>query len=427
MRVRANSSSVRFGRGAKALMVAAALLTSAAAATAAVRAEPSAGVLKVRLGGDARQTRLVIELDRAVEGRLVDGAGADKSVSIALSQAGLAGDMSGGGAGLIKAWSVTKSGGSAKIKLDLVRPAIIKRRFLLPPGDGVSVYRYVIDLTEDESVGVLARAKPAPAAITKPIAPGKPMITAGADPIGELMPSPVKAPLQPLLPSKRVVVIDAGHGGHDPGASGSEAKEKAITLAAARALRDRLERSGRYTVVMTRETDVYVPLERRVQIARRANADLFLSLHADSGADSSIRGATAYTLSEKGADRAARRAIDRKDGFIDVAMPGQDEAVNRILLDLTQRGTVNRSATFAEQLLAKISTRTPLLNRSHRDAGYMVLLAPDVPAVLLEMGFITNRDDEEALSSANHRRKLMDAAGDAIDAYFGQEARYALR
>ena len=115
-----------------------------------------------------------------------------------------------------------------------------------------------------------------------------------------------------------------------------------------------------------------------------------------------------------------------RDGFIDVAMPGSDEAVNRILLDLTQRGTVNRSSSFAEMLLENISERTPLLQRSHRDAGYMVLLAPDVPAVLMEMGFVTNPADEKALADPAHRRRLMDGVGDAIDAYFAREARYAL-
>jgi N-acetylmuramoyl-L-alanine amidase len=425
MRPPAIKSSVKFGRGARTVMLAGLLLASAAAAAAAVRSEPSAGVLKVRLGGDAGQTRLVVELDRAVEGKLLDGEGTDGSVAIALSQAGVAGDMSGGGAGLIKAWSVTKSGGAAKIKLDLVRPATIKRRFLLPPGDGITVYRYVIDLSEDQAASAPAPAaparKPSPSAIDRYVA--------GADPIGDLTHKAVlaKAPLQPLLPDKKVVVIDAGHGGHDPGAMGEDAREKNLTLAAAKALRDRLMRSGRYKVVMTRDTDVYVPLEKRVQIARKANADLFISLHADSGADPSLRGATAYTLSEKGAARAARRAIDRKDGFINVALPGRDDAVNRILLDLTQRGTVNRSATFAETLLNKISTKTELLNRSHRDENYMVLLAPDVPAVLLEMGFITNREDETLLANPKQRRELMNAAGDAIDAYFVEEARFTLR
>jgi N-acetylmuramoyl-L-alanine amidase len=369
-------------------------------AAAAAQVETAAGVLKVRLGGDAHQTRVVVELDRTVHGKLLSVA--DDAVVVALPKVGAPGGMEGQGAGLVKAWAIEDASGGARVRLDLVRPASIKRRFLLAPGDGVSVYRYVIDLTETGAEAAPARSDKREAKTHR-----------------------VKAPLQPPTPLKKVVVVDAGHGGKDPGAAGDSVREKDVTLAAARALRDRLERSGRYKVVLTRDTDVFIPLERRVQIARRANADLFISLHADSGSDSSIRGATVYTLSEKGADRAARKAFDR-DGFIDVAMPGSDEAVNRILLDLTQRGTVNRSSSFAEVLLENISERTPLLQRSHRDAGYMVLLAPDVPAVLMEMGFVTNPSDEKALADPAHRRRLMDGVGDAIDAYFAREARYAL-
>ena len=178
--------------------------------------------------------------------------------------------------------------------------------------------------------------------------------------------------------------------------------------------------------MLTRDSDAFVPLERRVQIARQANADLFLSLHADSGSEPSLRGATVYTLSEKGADRAARRAFEHDD-WIDVDLPGQDEAVNRILLDLTQRGTVNRSGQFAEMLLRRIGERTQLLQRSHRDAGYMVLLAPDVPAVLVEMGFITNREDERLLADSDRRRGLMEAVASAVDDYLLQDSRYAMR
>ena len=392
------------------VLAAAAVLVASGAAAWAAKVEPGAGVLKVRLGGDAAQTRLVIELDRAVTGKIIEG---DGDVTLSLAQASVPGDMQGSGAGLIKSWKVEGALGAAEVKLDLVRPAVVKRRFLLPPGDGVTVYRYVIDLTEDLSASVAPQFE----APTLPVQPTKTLVEPQIR---------AKAPLQPLIPSKKVIVIDAGHGGHDPGAHGSDSKEKDVTLAAAKALRDRLQRSGRYKVVMTRDTDVFVALEKRVQIARRANADLFLSLHADSGEDSNIRGATAYTLSEKGADRAARHATTG-DGFLNVSLPGADADVNRILLDLTQRGTVNRSAAFAEGLLVKIGDVTPLLRRSHRDAGFMVLLAPDVPAVLLEMGFITNRDDEKTLTDSGRRRDLMDAAGDAIDGYFGQEVRVASR
>jgi N-acetylmuramoyl-L-alanine amidase len=188
-----------------------------------------------------------------------------------------------------------------------------------------------------------------------------------------------------------------------------------------------LVKTGRYKVVMTRDTDVFVPLEQRVQIARRANADLFISLHADSGGDPAIRGATVYTLSEKGTDRVARGVFDKSDWFMNVALPGQDAATKRILLDLTQRETKNRSAVFAELVLGKIGDKVELLRRSHRDAGFMVLLAPEVPAVLLEMGFITNPQDERVLADPERRKAFMSGVADAIDAYFAQESKYAMR
>ncbi len=238
------------------------------------------------------------------------------------------------------------------------------------------------------------------------------------------VPGPVVA-LAPAANRRRIVVIDAGHGGVDAGAHGGTAREKDITLAAAKALKARLESSGRYTVVLTRGGDSHIPLERRVQIARAAEADLFISLHADAGADAGLRGASAYTLSEKGAQRVAKGpAAD--DLVVRTVGPGRDKAVGQIVLDLTQRSTKTRSAAFAEVLLEKVGRETPLLSRSHRDAGFMVLLAPEVPAVLLEMGFLTSPADERLLTRPADRQRLVDAIGDAIDAYFQQELRVAL-
>ncbi len=353
-------------------------------------ASSPAGVLKVRFGGDQQATRVVVELDRSAKGRLL---GDDPSkLVLALNGVG-SGEMSGRGHGLVRTWATDAAAGGARLKLDLSRPAAVKRRFLLPPGEGVEVYRYVIDL---EATGAKPAAEPAR---------GK-----------EDRAAPMKAVAERPARAKRVIVIDAGHGGSDPGASGQANQEKAITLAAARALKARLEKTGRYQVVMTRNSDAYVGLESRVAIARRADADLFISLHADAGADASLRGASVYTLSEKGADRAARKFAG--DNWIRDGEGSRDPAVTRILLDLTQRATSNRSAVFAKVLLEHISERTTLLRRSHRDAGFAVLLAPDVPAVLLEMGFVTNPDDERLLSDAKKRERLMASVAEAVDAYF---------
>jgi N-acetylmuramoyl-L-alanine amidase len=225
--------------------------------------------------------------------------------------------------------------------------------------------------------------------------------------------------------ARKVVVIDAGHGGHDPGAQSADANEKDITLAAALELRRRLERTGRYRVVMTRTSDVFVPLEERVRIARRAGADLFIALHADSaGADSAPHGASVYTLSDHGEARVGQ-VLDGHEWFAKAQR--RDAGVSKILLDLTQRSTLNRSSVFAAMLIAALSDKVDLLPRSHRDAGYYVLLAPDVPAVLLEMGFISSPVDEARLADPTQRRALMEAVSAAIDAYFAGSSQLAER
>jgi N-acetylmuramoyl-L-alanine amidase len=392
---------------------------------------PSANLLKVRVGGDTHQTRMVVELDNAASGKLISGVAA-AHVMIALPHVDTAGDMAGQGEGLVKAWAVDEVAGAARLKVELRRDAVVRRRFLLPPGDGLNVYRYVIDFTTDEGgkSPTLAQTQVQAQAQAQSQAQAQAQSQAGATdtPFGEAGYTPANLRRSSPL-AKRVVVIDAGHGGRDSGALGAHTKEKDDTLAAARLLRDQLERTGRYKVVMTRDTDTYIPLETRVQIARRANADLFISLHADSiGVEgAATRGASVYTLSERGTDRTARGLFGKTDWFMNVALPGQDSATKRILLDLTQRQNVNRSSTFAEMLLDKEGAVTPLLRRSHRDANLMVLLAPDVPAVLMEMGFITNPEDETALADPQHRARMMDAAAEAIDAYFTEDAKYAMR
>jgi N-acetylmuramoyl-L-alanine amidase len=283
----------------------------------------------------------------------------------------------------------------------------VRRRFLLPPSDGVSVYRYVIDFDAADAVPAQA-APPAPTIASARLAPAfVPVVNT----------EPVR--------KRKIIVIDPGHGGHDPGALGSLSREKDVNLAAARLLKAKLERTGRYRVVMTRDSDVFVPLETRVQIARRADADLFISLHSDSGPDPGMRGATVYTLSDKGSDKVARNAMSN-DWFINVNLPGRDRAVNQILLDLTQRATRNHSAAFAEDVVDHIADR-PMTHHGHRDAGFVVLLAPDVPAVLLEMGFITNAEDERMLNDPAQRAKLMGSVADAIDDYFTPPTRLAER
>lgn len=381
------------------IIVGALALVGVAVAMAQGPAAPS-GVQKVRFGGDRNETRVVIDLDRAAVGRLLADGLLDQRIVIGLPNVSVSGDLQGSGQGLVDRWMIDEAAGGARLRLDLSARAEVRRRFLLPPGDGATAYRYVIDLK------ALDVADGAPVAV-RPI----------------LVSNPIKA--APLR-LKKVIVIDAGHGGKDPGSAGATVIEKDVTLAAARNLKAKLERSGRYTVVMTRDIDTFVPLEARVQIARRADADLFISLHADSGPDVSTRGASVYTLSEKGADRVAR-VLDKDDWLMKANLPGRDRAVSQILLDLSQRATKNRSAAFAERLLQGVGEETVLLRRSHRDAGFIVLLAPDVPAVLLEMGFMTNADDEQLLGTKSGRDRMMSAVAGAIEAHFAAQTRLTAR
>ena len=388
------------GRAAVASLVAVACLAGVAVSQAAAA---SADLLKVRLGGDGTQTRIVVDLDRAATAKVLSDGSGDRRVVVVLSGVSAEG-LQGAGHGLVKSWLVDQTGGGARLQMDLSADAKVKRRFLLPPADGIAHYRYVIDVAAigDEVVFTKAAAPASTKLRTQPLAARK-----------------------PALPLKKVVVIDAGHGGNDPGARGVMGFEKDITLAAAKALQSRLERSGRYKVVMTRESDRYVPLESRVRIAQRANADLFISLHADSGPQTSLRGASVYTLSDKASARATQ-FVSKDDWFMKASLAG-DRGVSDILFDLTQRATKNRSAAFAQTLVAQLEGKTPLLRRSHRDAGFMVLLAPDVPAVLLEMGFVSNMQDEQLLRDPVARGRLIDGVGDAIDDYFAETAQLAAR
>ena len=369
----------------------------------------AAGILKVRLGGDAAETRLVIDLDRSVSGKLISDGAVDNTVIVAFPKVGVSGDLMGAGQGVVRRWTVNTQGGGARVNIELARKAQVARRFLLPPGDGVDHYRYVIDLrATGGSVNLPDGRAPAPAM--------RPDQDAGR----------VATIIRADRPSgRKVIVIDAGHGGHDPGAIGANVHEKVVTLAAAKALKTRLERTGRYTVILTRDTDRYVTLEGRVQIARRADADLFISLHADAGPESTS-GASVYTLSEKGEGRVGK-VLAKDDWLMNASLTGGDRGVGQILLDLSQRATKNRSAVFAEMLVSEISDVTPMLRRSHRDGNLIVLLAPDVPAVLLEMGFITSPSDEARLNTVASRNRLVNSIGDAIDRWFSRDLKIASR
>jgi N-acetylmuramoyl-L-alanine amidase len=388
-----------------------------------------ATILVVRFGGDLTQTRVVIESDRPLSTRLAPPDGDPRHVVLylpgAIPKSSDVGDGSRGATGLVKSWRLRAAVGGARLLLDLSQTGRISHRFALPPSAPGKTYRYVVDVSrsdppwpEDALTASLAEAS-----ATQHVAPvARTMSGVGNGTRALASAAPVKAvKVAAMRRVRKVIVVDAGHGGHDPGAQAANLDEKDITLATALALRKRLERGGRYKVVMTRDTDVFIPLPTRVQIARHAGADLFISLHADSAAsDSDTHGASVYTLSDHGETRVSE-VLGHGEWFTQPGDRGGDPAVGSILLDLTQRSTLNRSALFAGLLIDRVGDKIDLLPRTHRDAGYFVLLAPDVPAVLLEMGFISSPRDQGRLTDPSERTKLTNAIADAIDAYFDSQ------
>lgn len=407
---------MRSGKGfwAKAgLLLSLAGALAIAASAAASGAET--GVSRVRFGGDASETRIVIEMGRSAQGRLIEAPSAGgRRLVLALPNVGVAAERSGTGFGLVGGWRLEESAGAARLELQLRGDAHVVRRFLLPPADGVTHYRYVLDVAPG------ARGERAAAVAAVPVvAPTPAAAVVGLQRASATTAAPPMTAVPRARSTRRTVVIDAGHGGRDPGALGATHRESAVTLSAARALKARLERGG-YRVVMTRGGNVFVPLQQRVRIAREARADLFISLHADAGPNAQARGASVYTLSDQGSNRVAQRMLSGDSWFMNVELPGADRSVNQILLDLTQRATVNESSRFAGLLLSGIAGHAQVRPSGHRNAGFVVLLAPDVPAVLLEMGFMTNAQDERQLGDPERVRRMMDAVGDSIDRYFAR-------
>lgn len=220
-----------------------------------------------------------------------------------------------------------------------------------------------------------------------------------------------------------LIVIDPGHGGRDPGAIGKAGLyEKTVTTSAAKELKRLLEATGRYRVKLTRSDDRYVEHDDRVRFAREQHADLFISIHADSTGSSSARGASVYTLADRARGR-SKRITKSQNWIMDVDLAEQSDPVGDILVDLAQRSTESQSEAFADILLSNLEGKTKLIGNSHRRAGYYVLLAPDVPAVLLELGFLSNAQDEKLLKTTAHRKKLMLAVRKSVDEYFSGPGR----
>lgn len=299
--------------------------------------------------------------------------------------------------------------GRSRMVVDLSGPATLANKFLLPP-EGQRQYRLVLDLVPTDRATYLKSAGwPAAAALDTPSVLEEPPV----DPVAE---KPRNA--------QRVIVIDAGHGGVDPGATGvSGALEKDLVLSLATTVRDALESTGKYKVVMTRDTDIFLSLKARVAVGRRARADLFVSIHADSAPGSEARGASVYTLSERASDREAEalaRAENQSDVIAGVDLTNESDIVTSILIDLAQRETKNSSVKFAQALVPELQHAGGVTQRSHRFAGFMVLKAPDVPSVLIEVGYLSSTHDESEMKTRRWRSNMASAINQAVDAYFKQ-------
>lgn len=313
--------------------------------------------------------------------------------------------------------------GQSRLVIDLARPAKLAQGFVLP-ATGATPWRLIIDLaptTEDAFRATVAanqvtkiglqgavQAQAAPAGASR--APQPP--ATGAD-----MPAKSK-----IDNRKIVVAIDPGHGGIDPGAIGaSGVYEKNITLAAAQQLKAKLEATGRYRAVLTRNRDTSLVLRQRIDIARHAPADIFISLHADSIRDKAIRGLSVYTLSERASDSEAEALAEREnkaDLIIGMDLSKESQEVRNILIDLAQRESMNLAIRLAGSLISELKREVTLLRNAHRFAGFAVLKAPDIPSVLIEMGYLSNRDEQTALMKEGYRGKLMAAIVKGLDLYF---------
>jgi N-acetylmuramoyl-L-alanine amidase len=294
---------------------------------------------------------------------------------------------------------------TSRMVIEALGPVEVKRAFLLPP-QGDWAYRFVIDLAPVDEASFV-NSVGAPRSLAKP-----------------LDNSP-QSPTSRRPGRKFVIVLDPGHGGADPGTIGvTGVFEKTITLSAARDLEKYLTKTNKYEVILTRNADKFLRLRDRVSTARDAGADLFISLHADAIKKKNVRGASVYTLSEKASDAEAA-ALAAKENKADVIggvrLDGESEEVTSILIDLVQRETMNLSAGFANKVLPELVKRVKTLRNTHRFAGFAVLKAPDVPSVLVEMGYLSNRRDERLLSTSKGRRPIIEALARAIDRYFAEK------
>ena len=393
------------------------LLTFTVMASAANALE----IMDFRVGAQDASTRIVLELSEmshftvmtlsAPYRAVIDLPRAQTSISDFDVDKGL---IAGGRMGVFEA-------DKTRLVFDLRGAVTVKQQFILPPSASSPYHRLVVDLSpvlsenfKPQNKSVVS-GKTGPDVLPVTVPPDTPAAASAYTP----RPRPVNL--------RKVIVIDPGHGGVDPGASGRKANEKDVVMTFSKELSKQLRAAG-YKVYMTRTKDVYISLRDRVQVARSKNADLFISVHADAIKKKNVRGLSIYTLSEKASDKEAA-ALARKENQSDIIagidFADQPPEVANILIDLAQRETKNLSVKFAENVVTQAGKETKLLQRTHRFAGFRVLKAPDVPSVLIELGFLTNRSDEKQLLSSKWRKRVAQSFVRAVDKYFATKQKLA--
>lgn len=344
-------------------------------------------------------TRIVIEADRQLQAQATAANGPPRIV-IDLQEVrwALPGQGSGRFQGLARAhrWGRVQPGAS-RLVVDLSRAGTVKTAFWIAPNRSSRFWRFIVDVDRGEP----------PAAAERPRDNDQPA---------------VPQPRPPLRDAKPLIVIDAGHGGIDPGTVGvTGVLEKDLTLAMANELKAAIEAGGSYRVALTRADDRYIALRERIELARRFEGNLFISLHADSVGDRGTAGASVYTLSTTASDAEAER-LAAKENKVDILagtdLSHHDAVVAGILLDLAQRDTNNKSIEFADLMAEELGRATRLLRNTRRFAGFAVLKSPDIPSALVELGYLSNVSDAEKLADAAHRQRLARAIVKAVDRYF---------
>ena len=359
-----------------------------------------------RLGGDETQTRFVMDLSRKIDLHAFTLADPYRVIlDIPQVVFRLPPKSGEGGRGMITAYrfGLVVQGGSRMV-FDLAKPVRIEKAFVVDATDGAPA-RLVLDLAATDRENFLRRI-----ALDNRVARSEPPATS--------VPEPAGGDPRPL------VVLDPGHGGIDTGTRAASGElEKDIVLDFTQRLREHIEKLGKYRVLMTRTDDTFVPLGERVRIARNAGAALFVSIHADAlpHGEGDAQGASVYTVSDTASDSEAARLAEkenRADVIAGVDLKAEPDDVADILIDLAQRETRSYSVQFAHRLVGEMKTATRLHKKPLKSAGLRVLRAPDVPSVLVELGYVSNRGDLHSLLSANWRDRTADSIAQAVDGYF---------